>query len=127
MIIKIREFDKVRGTMSYGKREDYDDSINFRFDHMDDFDIINEDDTISRLLMLSINKKDINNHDIYELDYVKDIDTNIIYLVKYDNKSCSFKLYLIDDISSNTYKYFNEFSNLEIIGNIYETKFETLN
>lgn len=122
MDIFIREYDEVRGTMSYGERKDYDDCILYRFDHMDDLDLINEDGSISRKLMLYIGREDIKGNKVYNLDYVKDIDGGNVYLVKYDKGSCSYRLYLIEDVSLNSYRYIKEGLKLEVVGNYYETK-----
>ncbi|QAT27246.1 hypothetical protein EQZ98_03500 [Leuconostoc mesenteroides] len=36
--IKFREWDKQRGTISYGEREDFDDMVGFRFEHTENID-----------------------------------------------------------------------------------------
>lgn len=101
--IKFREWDSVREEiygngmgMSYGKREDYDDSIGFRFSH---------EEGGERILMQYIGRKDEDECEIYEEDIVQVIEqghnmgfyyeNEYVGIVKYDEEYCSFKLKLI--------------------------------
>ena len=59
MILKFREWEAVREEifMSYGVREDFDDSFKITFSHMEDLDIINDDGSINRVVMMSTDLK----------------------------------------------------------------------
>lgn len=60
--IKFREWDVDRGTLSYSRREDFDDMVGFRFEHQESGE---------RILDQFTNLKDTNGMEIYENDIIE--------------------------------------------------------
>ena len=60
--IKFREWETERKTMVIGEREDYDDSVGFRFAH---------EEGGERILMQSTGMKDKNGNEIFDADIIK--------------------------------------------------------
>lgn len=129
MILKFREWDAVREEifpgkgMSYGVREDFDDSFKITFSHMEDLDIINGDGSINRVVMMSTGLKDVNDIEIYEGDIVRifssdGIDYNAQIIFK-DGGFCAIDG-TKDNYSTIRYKLCEFDLNLDVIGNIYE-------
>ena len=141
MIPKFREWDperqRIHGKgMSYSVREEFDDSVNFRFDHEEDLDYttrLSETDrngTPYRNLMMSTGLKDKNGVEIFEGDVVvgqqhltTDSSTpfEIKGLVRYSKRNTMFYL---DEKSFGHDKFMNSLGSsvyqFEVIGNIYE-------
>lgn len=140
MIPKFREWDperqRIHGKgMSYSVREEFDDSVNFRFDHEEDLDYttrLSETDrngTPYRNLMMSTGLKDKNGVEIFEGDIVKvSVHNGFDY---YDNEVCVVRksrfhsgLVCINPNNDMECRIFNqdvlEDYQYEVIGNIYE-------
>lgn len=141
--IKFREWDPVREKMlgkgmSYSKREEFDDSVNFRFDHEEDLDFSNrleetdEAGTPLRKLMQYTGLKDRNGTEIYEGDILRiidDTDDGYLGVVQWfgDDSYPAFDI-RNKDIPNNYYYDSNvlsaisngDFETIEVVGNIYE-------
>mgnify|MGYP001248586776 CR=1 FL=1 len=104
--IKFREWETERKTMAYSNREDFDDSVNFRFKH---------EEGGKRILMQYTGLKDKNGKEIYEGDIVivgqKETPAEVIF-----ENGC---FYTPIGISRYRLGGWNKES-LEVIGNIFE-------
>ncbi|GEQ04546.1 hypothetical protein EKQ61_01465 [Staphylococcus gallinarum] len=122
MIPKFREWDAEREDimpgkgMSYGIREDYDDSFSIRFDHMEDLDIINKNGSIDRTVMMSTGLKDKHGKEIYDKDIVQD-SYGDVYLIKWLDGG-----FVLTEFYNGGYDHYiiNDSKSLEIIGDIYQ-------
>lgn len=100
MIPKFREWDAERENimpgkgMSYGKREDSDDAFLIRFDHMEDLDLINNDGSIDRVVMMSTGLFDLDGNEIYIGDILKMEDGYTQVVFHEDNTT--YGIYLED-------------------------------
>lgn len=136
MIPKLREWDAVRAEMygmeygmAYAEREDLDDSINFRFSHIEDMDLMNKDGTIDRIVMCSTGITDVKGVDIFEGDIVKVTDKDG------GEFRCAVQYYADEgypafDIEPPYEHYYDanvlstidgsDFQDMEVVGNIYQ-------
>lgn len=108
--IKFREWDTERKTLAYGEREDYDDSVGFRFAH---------EEGGERILMDYIGLKDCTEREIYEGDIVEfklKKGLNQKGLVVYSESKAAF---MIRPMIGKMI-YFEKVHELEVIGNIFE-------
>lgn len=129
MIPKFREWDKERHEtdyqegMSYGERKDYDMGFTIWFSHIEDLDLINNDGTIDRIVMMSTGLKDKNGVEIFEDDIVRikssdGVDYKALIIFK-DGGFCAVDG-MNDDYSTRRYQLHKGDFELEIIGNKYE-------
>lgn len=123
MISKFREWDAEREDimpgkgMSYGIREDYDDSFSIRFDHMEDLDLVNDDGSIDRVVMMSSGLKDMSGNELYEKDIVRN-SYGETFLVEWLDGG-----FILTEYYNGGYDHFImvDSTEYEVIGNIYET------
>lgn len=101
--IKFRAWETERKTMSYGKREDFDDMVGFRFDH---------EEGGERILMQYTGLKDAYGSEIYEGDVLE--DGYVRGSVVFDEGKFIFEW---DNIAQDL---FESCDVLTVIGNIYE-------
>lgn len=113
--IRIRAWDRELKKMLYGKREDFDDMIGFRFDHFEDEDPV---------FMLSTLKYDVEGVEIYDGDIIGFLDTSYtesgdwgrqcIGVVLYDEETSSFQV--SNRLSAESYEVLDE---CVVLGNVY--------
>lgn len=123
MIPKFREWDAEREDimpgkgMRYGIREDYDDSFSIRFDHMEDLDLVNDDGSIDRVVMMSSGLKDMSGNELYEKDIVRN-SYGETFLVEWLDGG-----FILTEYYNGGYDHFImvDSTEYEVIGNIYET------
>ena len=107
--IKFREWETERKTLIVGKREDYDDSIGFRFAH---------EEGGERILMQYTGLKDKNGVEIYEGDILNYGDYSQSHEVIFKN-GC-FWGHAIGCGENIGIGLYNALEDLEIAGNIYD-------
>jgi uncharacterized phage protein (TIGR01671 family) len=144
--IKFREWDKYRGTLSYGEREDFDDMVGFRFEHTENID---GDLSKERVLEQYTGVNDRNDVKIYENDIVQmeytaghheswdmstfaktedynDVDTYVRGIARiYASKGVVLVNLIPDDIEQfsdehKVPKYINVTKYCSVLGNIHE-------
>lgn len=121
--IKFRAWDKEAKRMRYGKPEQFDDMLGFRFDHFE---------TDEPVYMQYTGLKDLNGSDIYEGDIIQfaefdynGSDTQHIGVVKFE--CCMYQIWRTwddefwgSDGAFDFYGIHQQDDELEVIGNIYE-------
>ena len=106
--IKFREWETERKTMVAGEREDYDDSVGFRFAH---------EEGGRRILMQYVGIKDKHKNDIYEGDIVRCFNDGLSVVVF--KKGC-FGLLTHGEKGTDYYTFDEIYGYCEILGNIHE-------
>jgi uncharacterized phage protein (TIGR01671 family) len=122
MVPKFREWDAERENimpgkgMSYGTREDSDDAFLIRFDHMEDLDLVNNDGSIDRVVMMSTDLKDAHGTEIYDKDIVRN-SYGDVFLIEWLDGS-----FVLTDFFSGGYDHcdIDDSELYELIGNKYE-------
>ena len=123
--IKFREWDPVREEMmpghgmSYSKREEFDDSVGFRFEHEEDLDYTtrqketDEYGTPLRVLEQYVGLKDRDERDIYEGDIIESgLKYPRVFVISWSEGDAAFV--------AGTQKIFYVAKHGKILGNIHE-------
>lgn len=122
MIPKFREWDKERHDteyaegMSYGEQKDFDMGFSIWFDHMEDLDLVNDDGSIDRVVMMSSGLKDMSGNELYEKDIVRN-SYGETFLVEWLDGG-----FILTEYYNGGYDHFIivDSTEYEVIGNIYE-------
>lgn len=124
MIPKFREWDKERHNteyaegMSYGEQKDFDMGFSVWFDHMEDLDLVNDDGSIDRVVMMSSGLKDMNGNELYEKDIVRN-SYGETFLVEWLDGGFILTEYYNGGYD---YCYIEDSTEYEVIGNVFEDK-----
>lgn len=124
MIPKFREWDKERHDteyaegMSYGEKKDFDMGFSIWFDHMEDLDLVNDDGSIDRVVMMSSGLKDMSGNELYEKDIVRN-SYGETFIVEWLDGG----FVLIESYNGGyDYCYIEDSTEYEVIGNVFEDK-----
>lgn len=114
--IKFREWDEDRGSLSYGRREDFDDMVGFRFDHRESGERVLEQYTG----MIDANGKEVYEGDIVRIHVIILSPDDKIGVVKY-TPQYGYSIYFNGGrMARQEYWATSDKHTIEVIGNVHE-------